>query len=126
MDRFRSVNALVLVLVMLALQTTADNAPQVTLTGTILTGVYIQYNEPTYLNVDTTFEAFLGIPFAEPPVGDLRFRKPVEKGYLGDNYAATEDKSKCPQGARQENPNEDCLYLGVFSPSPRVSSFICI
>lgn len=96
-------------------------APQVTLPGTsntVLRGTYIPFNESDYLKVDITIEAFLGIPFAEPPVGDLRFKNPVKKGALGRFYLADRDRSTCPQVNAGEN--EDCLYLGVHTSSPRV------
>eukprot|EP00057_Strongylocentrotus_purpuratus_P025315 XP_011679789.1 PREDICTED: cholinesterase 2 [Strongylocentrotus purpuratus] len=98
-------------------------APQVMLPGTsntVLRGTYIPFNESDYLKVDVTIEAFLGIPFAEPPVGDLRFKNPVKKGGLGRFYLADRDRSTCPQVNKGEN--EDCLYLGVHTSSPRPSS----
>jgi len=68
----------------------------------------------------TKYNVFRGIPYAEPPVGDLRFRKPVSKGKLDSEYDAGEEKSMCIQS----NPipdfgpgGEDCLYLNIFSPS---------
>ena len=113
----------VLVLGLVTGETLAQERPHVTLPGTdtVVSGRYRPFNETQFLNVDTTLEEFLGIPFAEPPVGDLRFKKPVKKGYLGRDYMATRDKSTCPQG-NDNNPDEDCLYLGVFTSSPRVSS----
>ena len=109
-------------------------APRVSLPGPFssVTGVYVAYNESEFLGVETTFEAFLGIPYAEPPVGDLRFAKPVRKGSLGLSYLAITDKAVCPQISPLDdiiptNPligrdvDEDCLYLSVYTPSPRVS-----
>ena len=36
---------------------------------------------------ETDFSAFMGIPFAKPPIGDLRFKRPVPnepwEGYFG-------------------------------------------
>lgn len=109
--------------------------PQTTLPGTTtrLTGIYLPYNESQYLNVDTRMEAFLGIPFAEPPIGDLRFKNPVKKGDLGRNYLAIINRPQCPQTSPLDdipgNPgvgrevDEDCLYLAVHTSSPRVRHF---
>jgi len=64
---------------------------------------------------------FLGIPFAAPPVGDLRWRPPAPvvpwQGVLDANAYA----SPCPQGTSingTPSNNEDCLYLNVWSPDP--------
>ncbi|KAM9801347.1 cholinesterase-like [Neosynchiropus ocellatus] len=75
-------------------------------------------------------KAFLGIPYAKPPVGKLRFTapQPVEK------WDGVKDATKFPnscyqmpdstqpgfRGTEMWNPNtplsEDCLYLNVWSP----------
>nr|CDJ96047.1 Carboxylesterase domain containing protein [Haemonchus contortus] len=73
---------------------------------------------------------FLGIPFAEPPIGKLRFQKPKIKmpwriplnatilpnsciqsfdTYFGEFYGATMWNANTPT-------SEDCLYLNVFVP----------
>ncbi|KAF5015042.1 hypothetical protein F66182_13769, partial [Fusarium sp. NRRL 66182] len=49
---------------------------------------------------------FLGIPFAEPPVGDLRFEKPVKKSPNGTVNAFTLPNS-CMQ---QFNSNSSTIY----------------
>ncbi|XP_076683872.1 esterase FE4-like [Andrena cerasifolii] len=62
---------------------------------------------------------YLGIPYAEPPVGDLRFRNPQPWNRTwSDVYNATKDGPKCIQMDRHGNVtgNEDCLYLNVFVP----------
>ena len=72
--------------------------------------------------------AFLGIPYAQPPIGPLRFKKPVAiKKYLG-NYKAIHLLPQCPswKDPRVNLPwisnstqNEDCLYLNIWSPKSR-------
>jgi len=68
---------------------------------------------------------FLGIPYAEPPVGDLRWRPPEPAGHRSDVLDATEFGSNCPQvtelGAFAGPPgaNEDCLFLNVFTTDTR-------
>jgi len=69
--------------------------------------------------------AFKGIPFAQPPVGDLRWREPQPvKNWTGTRNA---DKfgPRCMQrtspGAdywfRSDGMSEDCLYLNVWTPA---------
>lgn len=62
--------------------------------------------------------AFLGIPYAAPPVGDLRFRPPQPRAPWSAPLQATSFGSPCPQPARLNSPstNEDCLYLNVYAP----------
>jgi para-nitrobenzyl esterase len=64
---------------------------------------------------------FLGIPYAEPPVGDLRFRAPVRRKKLRGFRNATTFGPSCFQfGADAQHvttpESEDCLTLNVFVP----------
>ena len=63
---------------------------------------------------------FLGIPYAEPPIGDLRFAKtkPIEEP-RGGVIDATRPKSACLQDPNPNLPNqsEDCLFLNIWSPN---------
>ena len=64
---------------------------------------------------------FLGIPFAEPPIGKLRFTKPVQKGNLTSPYNATEFGPGCLQiknliPGLVPKLSENCLFLNVFVP----------
>jgi para-nitrobenzyl esterase len=66
--------------------------------------------------------AFLGVPFAQPPVGNLRWRPPQDVAPWTTVRKATEFAPICAlittlgvfSGA--PNNNEDCLYLNVFTP----------
>lgn len=63
---------------------------------------------------------FLKIPFAKPPVGDLRWKAPVPNDPWEGTRHETEFVAGCPQLADQGAPasnNEDCLYLNVWSPT---------
>jgi para-nitrobenzyl esterase len=83
--------------------------------------------------------AFLGVPFARPPVGELRWRGPQPPRPRDGVQKATEFAPACMQGPHitqwyarvavafghgPENvgkPNgisEDCLYLNVWTPGP--------
>ncbi|CAH2285956.1 Hypothetical predicted protein [Pelobates cultripes] len=63
---------------------------------------------------------YLGIPFAAPPVGNLRFHPPQPYNWTG-TLNATTARSSCLQPgdgkAQYSSVSEDCLYLNVFVPS---------
>ena len=66
--------------------------------------------------------AFLGIPYAAPPVGALRFRKPQPPATWSAVKPATRWPSACigetsPSAhSHISTMDEDCLYLNVFTP----------
>lgn len=75
------------------------------------------------LNQKTQIRSFKGIPFAAPPVGDLRWRAPQPvKNWVGvlDATAFADRPMQNPiyddMVFRSNNINEDCLYLNVWSP----------
>jgi para-nitrobenzyl esterase len=68
-----------------------------------------------------TVAEFLGIPYAAPPTGNLRWRPPAPPaGWLGVRDA-TQFAPSCPQPASPFLPpgpfSEDCLYLNVYTPN---------
>ncbi|XP_029165265.1 esterase B1-like [Nylanderia fulva] len=67
---------------------------------------------------DSRFVAFRGIPYAKPPIGELRFKDPVPP----EPWSGTRDASKYGNVAVQLDfikhvliGDEDCLYLNVFT-----------
>ncbi len=64
---------------------------------------------------------WLGIPYAAPPVGDLRWREPqAPDGLVRQRCEADEFGPPCLQAGQQTlNPDsmEDCLYLNVSRPA---------
>ncbi|MFZ0737443.1 MAG: carboxylesterase family protein [Candidatus Acidiferrales bacterium] len=63
---------------------------------------------------------FLGIPYAAPPVGALRWSPPVPHAPWFEPLDATEFANHCPQPASPfgiASTTEDCLYLNVFTPN---------
>ncbi|KAL4234464.1 Carboxylesterase 5A [Mactra antiquata] len=67
-----------------------------------------------------TIHKYLGLPFAEPPVGDLRFRKSIPLEYMDSPFYAVDFGMPCVQFnfyKEAEFPqSEDCLYLNVYVP----------
>ncbi|GMS91542.1 hypothetical protein PENTCL1PPCAC_13717, partial [Pristionchus entomophagus] len=74
---------------------------------------------------DKQVDAFQGIPFAKPPVGELRFKKPE----VPEKWEGVKDtKTFGPRSivgpyfnwivdrVLMGTPSEDCLYLNVFTP----------
>ncbi|KAH7959540.1 hypothetical protein HPB49_011719 [Dermacentor silvarum] len=65
---------------------------------------------------------FLGIPYAQPPVHDLRFRLPVAATEISSVVPATLDCPPCPQkdwfsGSNEGwDGSEECLHLNVWTP----------
>jgi para-nitrobenzyl esterase len=65
-------------------------------------------------------DEFLGIPYAAPPVGALRWQPPQPTASWSGVRDATRFAPHCPQPAGpfgQASTSEDCLFLNVFTPS---------
>lgn len=63
---------------------------------------------------------FRGIPYAQPPVGERRFRPPEPlKPWTGDRDATRNPPAAAQFGPVLEAPSlsEDCLYLNIWAPS---------
>ena len=66
---------------------------------------------------------FGGIPYAKPPVGNLRWQPPVPHGpWKSPRSAGLPDMGhQCVQALLQGHEgNEDCLYLNVHTPTAAV------
>ena len=102
--------------------------PRVEIDGELVIGQFVAENRVA---------AFLGVPFAEPPVGMLRWREPQPLETKLERRAATAFAPACMQtmrildwyrymaetfgGSRDHYADleisEDCLYLNVWTPS---------
>ena len=73
---------------------------------------------------DGTVCAWLGVPYAQPPVGDLRFREAEPARPWHGMREATACGAACPQNVRGSgkslgtSQSEDCLTLNIWSPAP--------
>lgn len=73
--------------------------------------------------VDDGVHQFLGIPYAAPPIGDLRWRPPIAPTAWREPLNAMSFGPVCAQNAvsfpgfGSESSTEDCLYLNVFTPN---------
>ncbi len=64
-------------------------------------------------------DEYLGLPYAAPPVGPLRWRAPQPAARWHGIREATQFAPHCPQAAGvfgRPSMSEDCLYLNVFAP----------
>ncbi len=68
--------------------------------------------------------AFLGLPYAAPPVGDLRWKAPQAAAKWTGTRDATRYGAHCAQGHvfedmvfQDSGPSEDCLFLNVYVPA---------
>lgn len=77
----------------------------------------------------TGLQTYFGIPFAKPPVGDLRWKEPQPL----DNWSGVRETKKFGprpvQGivfgdmqSRSDGLSEDCLYLNVWTPAKRTTT----
>ena len=74
-------------------------------------------------------KAFLGLPYAAPPVGDLRWKAPEPAASWKGVRDATHYGARCMQEPvfkdmifQDSGPSEDCLYLNVFTPATATGS----
>ncbi|HEY9217183.1 MAG TPA: carboxylesterase family protein, partial [Phenylobacterium sp.] len=92
----------------------AQQAPKVTIDSGVLVG---QSQGPA--------NVFKAIPFAKPPVGELRWKAPQAPAKWQGERQATTFAVPCPQPVYPDRANgggvsgatgEDCLYLNVWAP----------
>ena len=85
---------------------TADNLVNHATSRTISTGPIVGFN-------DKGVDAWLGMRYAQAPIGVLRWRAPKAAKKSPETVDALSFGSACPQSARG---SEDCLFINVWSP----------
>ena len=85
-----------------------------------------EYSSTQFDGTTHRFRQFLGIPYAESPTGDRRFRKPVKKANFTEPFLAKTMPPYCPQNqgvldyfglsVSRDLQSEDCLNLNVLAP----------
>ena len=73
---------------------------------------------------DGKVKAFLGLPYAAPPIGDLRWKAPQPPAKWKGDRDATRYGAHCAQlhvfddmVFQDAAPSEDCLFLNVYAPA---------
>jgi para-nitrobenzyl esterase len=91
----------------------ADTTPAVPITVSVSSGPVVGRDRGAYAE-------FLGIPYAAPPVGPLRFRPPAPVAPWTAPRDASSASPRCPQGfdplSGSGAASEDCLTLNVYAP----------
>lgn len=91
----------------------AQSKPKVCIeTGTCYIGAWLTTDQ------GTTFAAFRGIRYAQPPLQALRFKKPqpIDEGRQSIDVSANTN-IQCPQKINgQLKGQEDCLFLNIYVP----------
>jgi para-nitrobenzyl esterase len=73
--------------------------------------------------VDGAEKQWRGVPYAAPPIGDLRFRPAVPMKRWNGVRDATTFAPECLQpGSEGVAGSEDCLYLNIFAPASSTAS----
>ncbi|MGA7109937.1 MAG: carboxylesterase family protein [Terracidiphilus sp.] len=69
-------------------------------------------------------KAFLGLPYAAPPIGERRWKAPEQAAKWKGTRDATKFGAHCAQGRvfddmifQDSGPSEDCLFLNVYAPA---------
>jgi len=102
----------------LSINIAAKNEPQVPVQTRIENGIIEGVKDSK-----TGLEMYFGVPFAKPPVGELRWKAPqalenwegiLKTNKFGPKPVQTEVYGK--MNSRLDTMSEDCLYLNVWAP----------
>ncbi|XP_060532441.1 juvenile hormone esterase-like isoform X2 [Cylas formicarius] len=65
--------------------------------------------------------AFQGIPYATPPLGNLRFQSPLPPQPWNDILEANQTRESCIELLPFTSQSEDCLYVNVYTPARQIT-----
>ena len=71
--------------------------------------------------IEDGLAVYRGVPFAAPPVGDLRWRAPQTAANWRGVRPADKFAPQCVQSIPEITTSEDCLYLNVWTPAKTAS-----
>jgi len=96
-----------------SIQAEEHTAPAVTIAQGTIIGAILEKD------LKRKIDAFLGIPYALPPIGELRFKRPMKVAPSSKVIHATEYGPAAPgkqllAGPRELTYSEDCLTANVF------------
>jgi para-nitrobenzyl esterase len=72
--------------------------------------------------IDEEVEYYLGVPYAQPPLGKLRWRPPVPAKPWNGTLRARKNPTPCTQFSPLGGGltgSEDCLYLNIWTPTEK-------
>nr|QIK02117.1 carboxylesterase 19 [Holotrichia parallela] len=87
----------------------SERSPTVRLKQGIVTGIKV-YGEKNRV------DAFFGIPYAAPPINNLRFTPPQKHPGWNGTLEASNYGPPCLQIPIANKQDEDCLYLNIWTP----------
>lgn len=76
---------------------------------------------PAPSNTPRPLYSYRGIPYAQPPVGALRWAAPQQLASWRGTLRATGFGAVCPQQGATTPMSEDCLFLNVWTPQAAVA-----
>ncbi|XP_033628463.1 liver carboxylesterase 4-like [Asterias rubens] len=130
MDTLRHTSFVFWAFFMVTMFSSSSCNPVVDTSTGLVRGLHLEFDDGQSVN---GYNVYKGIPYAEPPVGQLRFKAPVAKAQWDGVFNASSYGPSCPQRIADvatfypeyvvQIPEEslvvaeDCLTLNVFSPS---------
>jgi para-nitrobenzyl esterase len=76
----------------------------------------VSINDPDKESRVANVLTWLGVPFAEPPVGPLRFMRTQPGSKWRGIRTAFNFSDICMQSGWHKHMSEDCLYLNIYAP----------